>query len=339
MSVEQLIETAEAAYQAADLEDAIALCDQALGEDPQSADALEIKGLALAELGDFEAADEVFEDLLKWHPRRVTGQLAAADVKIRLPGDDRDRIEEGLKILAAADKLARQDEELSIELELLRGLAFNQLGENEDALDAFARVLQLAPDHFEARLETAMAHFELGRFPDAKKGFETLSREFPDEPWAFHYLGLIAERAGGDAEGFFKKARQLDPDEFPPPEKLSSAEFDRAVADAIAALPDHAKPHLENTVITVEPLPGDDELKEGLSPTILGVFEGTPLDERLDTHAGHHQTARIKLFQKNLERFARTRDELLEEIRITVLHEVGHLLGLDEDELYDRGLD
>ena len=37
--------------------------------------------------------------------------------------------------------------------------------------------------------------------------------------------------------------------------------------------------------------------------------------------------------------FATTRDELLEEIRITVLHEVGHLLGLDEDELYQRGLD
>ena len=52
-----------------------------------------------------------------------------------------------------------------------------------------------------------------------------------------------------------------------------------------------------------------------------------------------HQTARITLFQHNLERFATTRDELIEEIRVTVLHEVGHLLGLDEDELYERGLD
>jgi predicted Zn-dependent protease with MMP-like domain len=69
------------------------------------------------------------------------------------------------------------------------------------------------------------------------------------------------------------------------------------------------------------------------------VFQGTPLDERLDTHADHHHTARIVLFQKNLERFARTREELLEEISITVLHEVGHLLGLDEEELTDRGLD
>ena len=92
-------------------------------------------------------------------------------------------------------------------------------------------------------------------------------------------------------------------------------------------------------MISVEPLPTDAEISEGLSPTILGVFHGTPIDERLATHAGHQETVRITLFQKNLERFARTREELLEEIRITVLHEVGHLLGLDEDELYDRGLD
>jgi predicted Zn-dependent protease with MMP-like domain len=120
---------------------------------------------------------------------------------------------------------------------------------------------------------------------------------------------------------------------------MTSEEFDAAVATAIGKLPDHARPHLDNAVISVEPLPTDAEITEGLSPTILGVFHGTPIDERLATHAGHQETVRITLFQKNLERFARSREELLEEIRITVLHEVGHLLGLDEDELYDRGLD
>jgi predicted Zn-dependent protease with MMP-like domain len=120
---------------------------------------------------------------------------------------------------------------------------------------------------------------------------------------------------------------------------LDGAAFDRAVKDAIDALPAHARPHLDNVVITVEPLPSSDEIKEGLSPTILGVFSGTPVDERSPVDAMHHQTARITLYQNNLERFARTREELIEEIGVTVLHEVGHLLGLDEDELYERGLD
>ena len=52
-----------------------------------------------------------------------------------------------------------------------------------------------------------------------------------------------------------------------------------------------------------------------------------------------HLPASIVLFQRNLERFARDREELAEEIRVTLVHEVGHFLGLDEDELYERGLD
>lgn len=338
-SVDQALEMAEQALEDGEFEDAVALADQALALAKDDLDALEIKGFALAEMGQWEEADEVFARVLAKDPDRTTTLIAAADVKIRQPGDDRERIEEGLELLARAEPEARHEAEPSMELWLLRGIAANQLGEFEQALDAFARVLDLDPEHGEARLEQAITLFEQGRFAEAKKTFEQLGRDYPEEPWSFHYLGLIAERRGEDAERWFRKARELDPDEFPPPVKLSPEAFDAALADAIAALPEHARPHLDNTLITVEPLPTDEEIREGLSPTILGVFVGTPIDERLDTHAAHHETARITLFQKNLERFARTRDELIEEIRITVLHEVGHLLGLDEDELYDRGLD
>ena len=52
-----------------------------------------------------------------------------------------------------------------------------------------------------------------------------------------------------------------------------------------------------------------------------------------------HFPSSIALFQRNLERYARDREELLDEIRVTLLHEVGHFLGLDEDQLRDLGLD
>lgn len=336
---DQALEMAEQALEDGEFEDTVALADQALALDPKDPDALHLKGLALAGLGEFELADEALAALITLEPHNVTVLLDAADVKIREPGDDRERIEQGLALLRRAEKQAKKEEAASIQLELLRGIAMNQLGEFEAALDAFARVLDLDPDHGEAQLERAVGLFEQGRFGEAKKGFEKLAREFPEEPWSFHYLGLLAERRGEDSESWFEKARALDPEEFPPPTTLTGAEFDAAVADAIAALPEHARPHLDNAVINVEPLPTDEEIKEGLSPTILGVFAGTPIDERNELVATHHETVRITLFQKNLERFARTREELLEEIRITVLHEVGHLLGLDEDELYERGLD
>lgn len=338
-TVDQALEMAEQALEDGEFEDTVALADKALELSPNDPDALHLKGLALGSLGEFEAADEALAAVLAQEPHNVTLLLDAADVKIREPGDDRERIEEGLDLLKRAERHARNDEAAAIQLELLRGIAMNQLGEFEAALDSFARVLHLDPEHGEALLERAVGLFEQGRFAEAHKGFEKLSRDFPEEPWSFHYLGLLAERRGEDPEPWFARARALDPDEFPPPTHLTTAEFDAAVADAIERLPEHARPHLANAVISVEPLPTDEEIKEGLSPTILGVFAGTPIDERLDMHAEHQQTVRITLFQKNLERFARSHEELLEEIRVTVLHEVGHLLGLDEDELYERGLD
>jgi predicted Zn-dependent protease with MMP-like domain/Flp pilus assembly protein TadD len=339
--LERAIALAEEAYEAGEFDDMLRFADEALAVDPRSTAALDLKANALAELGEWEAADELFASLMKADPGDATLMLAAADVKVRQPGDDRERIEAGLKLLERAWPALSQSEELSIETELLRGVGYSQLGEHENAIEAFGRALDLDPDHGEAQLERALSRFELGHFDLARRDFERLTREFPDDAWSVHYLGLIAERQGreAEAEALFARARKLSPDDFPPPVKLSTEAFDRAVKESIEALPEHARPHLANVIITVEPIPGDDEIREGLSPTILGVFSGTPIDERNPTEAGHHQTARITLYQRNLERFARDREELLEEIRITVLHEVGHLLGLDEDELYERGLD
>lgn len=338
LTLEEALEKAEMSLEEGEFEQCVAFADQALALSARDTDALYLKGLGLAGLGELEAADEALAAVMAKEPQNVMFMLDAADVKIR-EADDHERIDAGLKLLERAERLARKDEDLMVQLELLRGIAFSQLGEYQSAIDAFARVLQLDPEHGEAQLERAVALFEIGRFMEAKKAFEKLVRDYPEEAWNFHYLGLLAERRGEDPEPFFSQARALDPEEFPAPIQLSVEAFDAAVADAIDKLPAHAKPHLANAVISSEAFPSDDDIKEGLSPTILGVFTGTPVDERLFLHAGHHETVRITLFQKNLERFARTRDELLAEIRITVLHEVGHLLGLDEDELFDRGLD
>jgi len=95
--------------------------------------------------------------------------------------------------------------------------------------------------------------------------------------------------------------------------------------------------------IAVEEIPKDEDLlgeSPPLSPCILGVFRGSPVGERHSIMGGFDPyPASIVLYQKNLERFARTREELIEQIGITVMHEVGHLMGLDEEDLWERGLD
>jgi predicted Zn-dependent protease with MMP-like domain len=69
------------------------------------------------------------------------------------------------------------------------------------------------------------------------------------------------------------------------------------------------------------------------------MFRGSGFGRGGALEAGTQLPPSIVLFQTNLERFARSRAELEEEIRVTLVHEVGHFLGLDEDELYERGLD
>lgn len=309
LSLEQTLSLAEEALEAGELETAVGLVTQVLQKAPNDGDALEIQGLALAEMGDVEGADKTFATLLKLDPDNVTALIAAADLKIRQPGDDPERSLEGLALLDRAEDQARLIQALEIELDLLKGIALSQLAEFEEAQEAFTRVLELDPENGEARLEQSIALFEQGRFQEAQRGFAWLSKEFPQEAWPFHYQGLLAERRGEDAESWFHRARALAPEEFPRPAHLSSADFEAAVNAARANLSAQASLALANAVICVEPFPSDADIKEGLSPSVLGVLRGD-------------ETMRVTLFQRNLERFSESREALVEEIRLTLASEV-----------------
>jgi predicted Zn-dependent protease with MMP-like domain len=70
-------------------------------------------------------------------------------------------------------------------------------------------------------------------------------------------------------------------------------------------------------------------------PTILGLFRGAPLGE-----PGPQTEPRVIVFyRKNLGRSVASRDELVKQVKITLLHEMGHLTGADEDDLRARGLE
>jgi len=92
----------------------------------------------------------------------------------------------------------------------------------------------------------------------------------------------------------------------------------------------------------VEPVPVDwmidrTDLSE-TPPDILGLFVGASELEMPSDSSGH-MPRRIFLFQRNLERFAHSREELIEEIRVTLFHEIGHMLGFDEEGVASMGLD
>ena len=339
------LEALAEAFEAGHFEEARAAAEGLLAKRPKWVEALHYRAACDVELGRLEEAAATYGKALGLAPADAELLLGAADLCICHPGEDRETLEEGLDLCARGHKLAgrAQDSELRFEFLLLEGIALNQLGNCEGALTRLNMALKLDPRSTEAGLERATALFELGRFDAARAAFARATGG-PDPAWAHHYLGLIAERQGDGREAarHFGSARSLAPDEFPAPVTLSEAEFDGAVEAAVARLPDNVKRYLDNATVSVEPLPSDDDLgasKPPLSPSILGVFRGTPVGERSVTSAADHFPASIVLYQKNLERFARTRDELIEQIGITVMHEVGHLLGLDEEDLWERGLE
>lgn len=94
---------------------------------------------------------------------------------------------------------------------------------------------------------------------------------------------------------------------------------------ALAGLPEEFRSRLENVVVLIEEEPPED------MPETLGLYEGVPLTERsLD---GITLPDRITLFKRPIERACRTEEEIEAEVRLTVLHEVGHFFGLEEAQM------
>lgn len=121
---------------------------------------------------------------------------------------------------------------------------------------------------------------------------------------------------------------------------VSNAAFDRAVQAALDAIPDEFRPYLENVVVEVRGRPDRALMQQYDVPEdLLGLYVGVPLEEK-GPEGGHAALPdRILIFRDNLCEMCESYEELIDEIRITVLHEVGHHFGLDEDRLAELGYD
>jgi predicted Zn-dependent protease with MMP-like domain len=110
---------------------------------------------------------------------------------------------------------------------------------------------------------------------------------------------------------------------------MEREEFHRHVRTALDLLPPELARALENVAVVVE-----DEDPE--DPDLFGLYHGIPLPERGSGYSGHLPD-RISIYQLPLEDEFPDPAELVDEIRITVLHELAHYFGIDEDRLAELG--
>jgi predicted Zn-dependent protease with MMP-like domain len=121
--------------------------------------------------------------------------------------------------------------------------------------------------------------------------------------------------------------------------KLSAKEFDRSVKRALERIPAEIRQHLENTMLSVKKRPSGEMLRSmGLPPgeMPLGLFWGASRLETSETYPSLYPNT-IFIFQEPLEELCATIEELEDEIEITVVHEIAHFLGMDEDRLQELG--
>jgi predicted Zn-dependent protease with MMP-like domain len=227
---------------------------------------------------------------------------------------------------------------------LAEALARVEVGEAHAARALLARAKEIDdienhPDYLWAKAQLHLAEWHI---EDARATLERLI-EIERSASALERLSLCAELEGDfdRADRWIAEAAELDP-AHPAPTRLDEPAFEQVIATAIDTLPAEIRRALERSEVTVEAVPQSwmIDLSEPFDtpPDMLGLFVGASDLERGEADSGE-LPPRIFLFQRNLERAARDRQDLLEQIRVTLFHEIGHMLGFDEDGVAELGLE
>lgn len=121
-----------------------------------------------------------------------------------------------------------------------------------------------------------------------------------------------------------------------PPFDMSPEDFETAVGDALLLIPDKAARAMDNVAIFIEddytPQPHDAP-----GTVLLGLYEGVPLTERDSWWDAGSLPDRITIFRQPILDICSSRQEVIDEVAITVIHEIAHHFGIGDDRLHELG--
>ena len=227
----------------------------------------------------------------------------------------------------------------------VRGDALRMLGLLPDAARAYHNAAMARPDHASSWASYALTSLDLRNLEEARRASSRAIREDAANPEGWWVRGLIAEWSG-DLPGARRaqaQARWLDPMTYPLPLELTDEDVEDLVQEALLELHPAIRGYLTNVAILLEDMPRDEDLDAydpPISPLeLLGCFSGPSLMERNTEDPWSQLPPTIVLYRRNIARKAVDRDELVYQLQVTLFHEIGHFLGLSEQDLEDRGLE
>ena len=253
------------------------------------------------------------------------------------------------RILELAKRLQPRVSDLDDQLLVATG--FLEAGAPVKALEILQPLVAISANTEQTELlkvRIAEALYATGNPQAALESLKTVtSRGVQEASDREYFTGLCCDHLGDRvlANAHFSMATELDPDRSPAIPMISTEEAQSIVEEVIQELPDSLRQPLEEVPILIEDLPHLDLIQETegeIHPDTLGLYTGVSLQDRshldADDFTNMQTTAAIRIYRRNLERISQDQEELRAEIRITLLHEFGHHLGLDEDEVDRLGL-
>jgi predicted Zn-dependent protease with MMP-like domain len=263
---------------------------------------------------------------------RRRGAADASDLEERLERadaaiDDHDP-RTALRLADGVLKDAGRGSREAVAAQVVRAEALREMDRFRDAEKAAAQACEWDPEDGAAWYERAMAAYRQARFEDAVAWLQEAVTLEPEDAHAWNALGRarIWLDLRDEAKDAFRRAATLEPDHFVVPLRIAALEFDRIAAQVWTSIPQAFKERMQNTIVTAEELPDEEDVEEGGDPDLLGIYSG-------GTAMSDDFPERVVLYQRNHENVCGTLGDLVEEIRRTILHEVGHHFGMDHDEL------
>jgi len=332
-SAEEALEGFDRLFEKGDLEGALVLTTEAGKRFPEDAALLHAHGLVLWGLGKFDEAADSVQQAIQRDPCPCEAHLDLAALLVDHLGCPDD----ALQVLRSPRGLFSEPAYRAAAYSL-RGRAFLLKEEPHMAVKELREARSHQLDDADLAVELAGMELESLDLDGVERTLAEAAELDPEHAQAHWLRALLLDRRGQNEEAVeaFREAARLSPEDCFLPERFTDEEFERHVETALTGIPSDFRRHLENAELAVESYPSDQLVRDqGISPLILGLFLGTPLTDRGFDHAD--LPPRIIIFQRNLENVCRTSEELVQEIGITVRHEIGHLLGMDEDAIEDAG--
>jgi predicted Zn-dependent protease with MMP-like domain len=321
-------------------EEALAWLDEALKVHPGGAEAHNGRGEIQWDEGRIDEALFEFESATRTDPKFTAAHLNGVELLIEEMGEFEQALRLCDELLTGRSELPRPDRTLQSEVYYLKSKALFYLDDLEGAVFLVRRAIKAAGAQPVYSAFEGQVLFELGRYAEAQRVLEQAVAMDPDAAHAVYHYGLVQERIADpdEAARCFARANALDPHHYPLPAQVSEEFFRDVMDEALANLPKSVRETMGNVPVLIEDFPAIQLVQsEDVSPQILGIFVGVPRTQASVTDQ-LPDIDRIFLFKKNLEKICQDREDLIDQIQITVRHEVGHYLGLDEDDLERLGL-